>query len=531
MTEIPAHLSAALAGRYEPLREIGRGGMATVYLANDLRHNRDVAVKVLKPDLRASIGVDRFLREIAIAAKLNHPHILPLLDSGDSDGVLHYVMPYVEGESLRGWITRESRLKLSSATRIVRETADALGYAHRQGVVHRDIKPENILLSDGHAIVADFGIAKAIFSAVEGNLTRTGFPIGTPGYMSPEQAAGRRDLDERTDVFSLACVCYEMLIGDVPAMWVTEDDARMLRFMDAPDDQRSLLDQLPGSVEQVLVIAMAMRSRHRFATPGRFAEALEDATKGKQQFPEAQTREIIEYAARIQAAGATEDSTNYSLAGIQRLGAEVDISPQHVRQAARALAKVDDPPKSRGLFGADPRIELQKVFGGEIRETDFDEVLEEIQLAMGEVGRINQTPGKSLSWNSLSFQNSFQGAGRLVHVMVTSKEGKTRIRMTESPGNYTIGSTVVMLAAGALSFAAAAAAANSGNLVFVPAAITGILGGSYLTLRTGLKMLMRRRHRVLNGLMQKLAGLVRGGSRPPLMEGARSEEEKVTPGT
>ncbi len=406
MTEIPPHLSAALAGKYEPLREIGRGGMATVYLAKDMRHDREVAVKVLKPDLRASIGVDRFLREIAIAAKLNHPHILPLLDSGDSDGVLHYVMPYVDGETLRGWITRERRLKLSSATRIVRETADALGYAHRQGVVHRDIKPENILLSEGHAVVADFGIAKAIFSAVEGNLTRTGFPIGTPGYMSPEQAAGRADLDERTDVFSLACVCYEMLIGDVPAMWVTEDDARMLRFMDAPDHQRSLLDQLPGSVEQVLVIAMAMRSRHRFATPARFAEALEDATKGKQQFPEAQAREIIKHASQLQAARTTDDA-NYSLAGIQRLGAEVDIPPQHVQQAARALAKIDDPPKARGLFGANPRIEFQQIFDGEIPEADFEEVLEEIRMAMGEVGRINPTLGKSHSWNSLSFQNSF----------------------------------------------------------------------------------------------------------------------------
>ncbi len=531
MPDIPPHLSAALAGRYVPQREIGRGGMATVYLATDVRHNRDVAVKVLKPDLRASIGVDRFLREIEIAAQLNHPHILPLLDSGDSDGVLHYVMPYVDGESLRGWIIREGRLKLSSATRIVRETADALGYAHRQGVVHRDIKPENILLSDGHAVVADFGIAKAIFSAVEGNLTRTGFPLGTPGYMSPEQAAGRTDLDERTDVFSLACVCYEMLIGDVPAMWVTEDDARMLRFMDAPDHQRSLLDQLPGSVEQVMVIAMAMRPRHRFATPGRFAEALESATKGKRQFPEAQTRKIIEHAAQIQAAGTADDSTNYSLAGIQRLGAQVDIPPQHVQQAVRALAKIDDPPKSRGLFGADPRIERQQVFGGEIREADFDEVLEEIQLAMGEVGRINPTLGKSLSWNSLSFQNSVEGAGRLVHVMVTAKDGKTRIRMTESPGQHTAVFTIVMLAAGALSVVAAGAAANSGNLQFVPPAIAVIFGGSYLTLRTGFKSLMRRRRRVLKGLMEKLAGLVRGGGQPPLLEEVRSEEEKATPVT
>ena len=246
MHEIPQHLAKALAGKYEPTREIGRGGMATVYLAKDLRHNRDVAVKVLKPDLRASIGVDRFLREIEIAAQLTHPHILPLIDSGDKNEVLHYVMPYIKDESLRSLLLRVGRSDLQTTVRLIREVGGALSYAHRQGVVHRDIKPENILLSDGHAVVADFGIAKAVFSAAGGNLTRTGFPLGTPGYMSPEQAAGRTELDERSDVYSLACVAYEMLIGGVPGMWVTEDDARMLRFMDAPPHQRELLDALPG---------------------------------------------------------------------------------------------------------------------------------------------------------------------------------------------------------------------------------------------------------------------------------------------
>jgi len=530
MPGIPDHLQSALAGKYEPRQEIGRGGMATVYLAKDLRHNRDVAVKVLKPDLRASIGVDRFLREIDIAAQLNHPHILPLLDSGDTNGVLHYVMPYIEGESLRGLLNRKKRLELSHALRLVCEIADALGYAHRKGVVHRDIKPENILLSDGHAVVADFGIAKAIFSAGVGNLTRTGFPMGTPGYMSPEQAAGRSDLDERTDVYSLACVCYEMLIGDVPAMWVTEDDARMLRFMDAPEHQRELLDQLSGSVEQVLVVAMAMRPKHRFATPGRFGEALQDATKGKRQIPEADARQIIQHAAQIQAQSPTDDGS-YSLAGIQRLGAEVDIPPRHVRAAARALEGVESKPARGGLFGVAPRIEFQRVFDGEISQADFEEVLEEIRLAMGEVGRINPTLGKSLSWNSLSYQNSFEGAGRLVHIMVTPKEGKTRIWMTESPGQHTQVFACMLLVAGILSGMASGAVIGAGLLEAVPAVVAAIFGGSYLTLRTVFKRMINKRHRLLSGLMEKLASYAGPTSQPPLLEAASVEEEKVTPTT
>src|SRR5213594_1527923 len=191
MTDPQARLTAALAGRYRVERELGRGGMATVYLARDLRHNRGVAVKVLRPDIAGAIGADRFLREIEIAAQLSHPHILPLYDSGQADGLLYYVMPFVEGESLRDRLTREGQLPLEEALQITREVTGALSYAHAHGVVHRDIKPENILLSGGVALVADFGIAQAVSSASTDQLTSTGMSIGTPAYMSPEQAVGR----------------------------------------------------------------------------------------------------------------------------------------------------------------------------------------------------------------------------------------------------------------------------------------------------------------------------------------------------
>src|SRR5213594_3511130 len=190
--------------------------MATVYLARDLRHGRPVAIKVLRPELAAALGPERFLREIETAAGLNHPHILPLHDSGEAAGWLYYVMPLVEGESLRSRLDRERQLPLADALQIAREAADALSYAHCHNVVHRDIKPENILLSSGHALVADFGIARAITAAGGERLTQTGVTVGTPGYMSPEQASGERDLDGRSDVYSLACVLYEMLAGNPP---------------------------------------------------------------------------------------------------------------------------------------------------------------------------------------------------------------------------------------------------------------------------------------------------------------------------
>ncbi len=209
-------LRTALADRYAIKRELGQGGMATVYLAEDLKHERRVAIKVLRTELAAVLGPERFLREIRLTAQLNHPHILPLLDSGEAAGLLYYVMPLMEGESLRERLHREQRLSIDEAVSLACEVADALSYAHGRGLVHRDVKPENVLLTAGHAVLSDFGIARAIDAASSETLTQTGVALGTPAYMSPEQVAGEKDLDGRSDIFSLGCVLYETLSGEPP---------------------------------------------------------------------------------------------------------------------------------------------------------------------------------------------------------------------------------------------------------------------------------------------------------------------------
>ncbi len=209
-------LQAALADSYRIERQLGRGGMATVFLAHDLRHDRPVALKVLHPDLAQALGPDRFLREIRLCARLQHPHILVVHDSGGADGLLWFTMPFIDGETLRERLQREHQLPLEDALRITREVADALHYAHQHGVIHRDIKPENILLSGAHALVADFGVARALSAESEERLTETGITLGTPQYMSPEQAMAQRDVDQRTDVYALGCVLYEMLVGEPP---------------------------------------------------------------------------------------------------------------------------------------------------------------------------------------------------------------------------------------------------------------------------------------------------------------------------
>jgi TolB-like protein/tetratricopeptide (TPR) repeat protein len=269
-------LQAALADRYVFERELGRGGMATVYLATDLRHDRPVALKVLHPQLAASLGPERFLREIKLAARLQHPHILTVLDSGDAAGRLWFTMPYIEGESLRDRLVREKQLAVEDAVRIAREAADALDYAHRHGVIHRDIKPENILLSDGHALVADFGIARKLGG--DEHLTETGMAIGTPAYMSPEQAAGERELDARTDIYSLGTVLYELLAGEPPFTGPTAQAMAARRLSTEAPSVRQYRPAVPETVDRAVRKALARVPADRFASAGELARALTPVT-------------------------------------------------------------------------------------------------------------------------------------------------------------------------------------------------------------------------------------------------------------
>jgi eukaryotic-like serine/threonine-protein kinase len=270
-TDILSRLQTSLRDRYRVDRELGRGGMATVYLAHDLRHDRDVALKVFHPELDAALG-ERFLREIRVAAKLGHPHILTVHDSGDAEGLLWYTMPVVDGESLRQRIRREGPLPVEEAVRIGRSVAEALDFAHSHGVVHRDIKPENILLFGGEPMVADFGIALAMDTADQDRLTQTGFLLGTVAYMSPEQAQGRARLDGRTDIYSLGCVVYEMLSGGPPFTGTTPEV--VVARLTAPPPPLGAVRDVPAALEQAIHKALARNPADRFATARDFARAL-----------------------------------------------------------------------------------------------------------------------------------------------------------------------------------------------------------------------------------------------------------------
>ncbi|HXV15471.1 MAG TPA: protein kinase [Gemmatimonadaceae bacterium] len=267
-------LTKALEGKYKIIREIGRGGMATVYLAEDFRHGREVAVKVLHPDLASALGTDRFLREIRLAARLNHPHILPLFDSGEADGFLYYVMPYIEGESLRDLMNREGRLSVDHACAIARSVAGALDYANKNKIVHRDIKPENIMINEGEAMVMDFGIAKALTAASNETLTQIGMVVGTPAYVSPEQAAGEIEIDGRSDQYSLGCVVYEMLSGERPFTGPTAQAVLNKRFMEPAPSLRLKMKDIPDETEAAVTKAMSQDSARRFTTSGEFARAM-----------------------------------------------------------------------------------------------------------------------------------------------------------------------------------------------------------------------------------------------------------------
>jgi len=274
LAELIDTLREALADRYALQRELGRGGMATVFLAEDLKHHRSVAIKVLHADLAAQIGPERFVQEIEIAARLQHPHILPLYDSGDAAGILYYVMPLVEGESLRDRLNREHQLSQEDTVRITTEVASALSYAHSRGVVHRDIKPENILLSGGTAVVADFGIARALDAAGASQLTQTGTIIGTPAYMSTEQATGSLEIDGRSDQYSLACVVYEMLVGQPPFTGPTAQAIIARHSLDMVSPPSIVRGTIPEPMEDAILRALSKVPADRFATTALFAEAL-----------------------------------------------------------------------------------------------------------------------------------------------------------------------------------------------------------------------------------------------------------------
>ena len=274
MSELLSQLREALADRYRIDRELGRGGMATVYLAHDLKHDRKVAVKVLRPELAAVLGAERFLAEIRVTANLQHPNLLPLFDSGEAGRFLYYVMPYVEGETLRARLERERQLPVDETLRLVTLLGSALDYAHARGVIHRDLKPENILLQSGQPVIADFGIALAVAQAGGARVTETGLSLGTPHYMSPEQAAAERDIDARSDQYALAAVTYEMLSGEPPHTGPTAQAVIARLMSEQTRSLRATRPGVPAEVDRAVTRALAKSPADRFPSVSAFVAAL-----------------------------------------------------------------------------------------------------------------------------------------------------------------------------------------------------------------------------------------------------------------
>jgi serine/threonine-protein kinase len=500
---------AALANRYAIERELGSGGMATVYLARDLKHHRAVAVKVLKPELAAAVGPERFLREIRITAQLNHPHILPLLDSGEAEGLLYYVMPHVSGGSLRQRLCDDRTLPIQDAVRITDAVASALDHAHRQGVVHRDMKPENILFSEGHAIVADFGIAKVVSAVSRDQLTRSGFPLGTPGYMSPEQAAGSTAQDPRTDVFGLACVTYEMLIGETPGMWPGEDAVRTGRFLDATSDHRARLDGLPGRLEQTLVKALAMRPADRYASPGAFAGALADSSEHGAKLGSSVAREVIQRAVALDADRVTEEGA-LSVGGVEQVAAEVGIPPARVREA---LGELDRPPDALPVSKPEfrkGRLSTDRVIPGRLAEADYEVLVDEIQRSLGFVGSVSRVGG-TLNWNGT--KPGF--VGRDVRVTITRGSDDTRVHVEEHIDlrGFSMFAPAWGAAGGALATLATMMFLGLPDVAAVLAIPTAIAGAA-LTATSIPRGLARKYAPQLEGLADKLAAQVRHRALP-----------------
>ena len=337
-------LEAALAGTYAVERPLGEGGMAFVYLAHDVKHERQVAIKVLKPELAASLGGERFLREIRITAKLQHPNILPLYDSGEAAGLLYYVMPFVVGESLSDQIAREKQLSIQDAVQITREVAEALGYAHSFGLIHRDIKPDNVMMSNGHAIVADFGIARAMSEAGADKLTQTGMAVGTPAYMSPEQAAGESNVDSRADIYSLGCMFYEMLVGQIPFTGPNAMAIMARHSMDSITAPSIMRQSIPPEVEDVIFKSMEKLPADRYRTALEMVEDLKAIEQGRVSVPTARASQMGMRASQMGMRGSQMD---------------LRMSRMGMRQSQMGLEAVDleAPPRRRwplvaGMGGA-----------------------------------------------------------------------------------------------------------------------------------------------------------------------------------
>ena len=429
--EIPPELQVALADRYTLRRVLGRGGMATVYLADDKKHYRAVALKVLLPGLAAFLGVERFLKEIQIAARLTHPHILALHDSGEAGGFLYYVMPFIDGGSLRQLL--DQRLSQQQVLAIAEPVADALSYAHRMGVLHRDIKPENILFSQGHPIVADFGIAKAVSTAGGANLTRTGFPMGTPGYMSPEQAAGLTDLDERTDVYSLAVVVYEMFVGEVPGRWPTEDAVRSGRFLEAAAAHRTRLTSVGAKIEGALVRGLAIRHDQRTATTAALIDELTRGPSGpRRRYGKDEVQEIVKRATEMEATNKTASGA-MTIGGVQALAGEVGVAPEIVRAAAESIQSPYVvpgalPPNRVNNWVAGPTdLLFERIVEGELPESEYATMVEEIRRVLRNAGQVSQF-GRSFSWVA----SRGPAIRRDLEVSVSVRRGQTRITIQES---------------------------------------------------------------------------------------------------
>jgi serine/threonine protein kinase len=508
---IPPTLAAALADRYELRDLLGRGGMATVYLAYDQKHGRVVALKVLRSELAATLGADRFLKEIQIVAQLTHPHILPLHDSGEADEFLYYVMPYITGGSLRQRLMDQGHLSAQQALAIAGPVADALTYAHGMGILHRDIKPENILFSQGHPIVGDFGIAKAVSSASDTpHLTRTGLSLGTPGYMSPEQAAGLTDLDIRTDVYGLAAVIYEMLVGDVPGRWPTEEAVRTGRFLEAPVLHRSRLAGSGSAIEGALVRGLAIRQDQRTASPAALLEELRGAPP-RRVYRSEEAVEIVKRAAQLEATNPTSSGA-MTLGGVEALGAEVGIAPELVRSAARRTERksgtVNTPipaPSDNRLAGGPTRILHERVVEGELAESEFLYVVEEIRRCMGSAGQVGQL-GRSFTWSM-----GKNPTNRNTEVTVSVRSGRTRITVNETLGNLA-GAVYGPIGGGMGGGGSGVMVAIFEGALHMPALLIAVIPlwllATYGTARAVYSGTSKRRRRELGELADRLAAVV-----------------------